>query len=42
MSKEDFNKIEVKTKTCIYVFCYESKLTYPVDISDQKLENSMG
>ena len=28
------NKIEVKNKICINIFCYENKLTYPVHISD--------
>ena len=28
-------------KTCITVFCYENKLTYPIYISNQKCENSM-
>ena len=28
-------------KTCITVFCYENKLTYPIYISNQKFENSM-
>ena len=32
LSKNDVNKIEVKNKICINVFCYESKLTYPVYI----------
>ena len=41
LSKRDFNKIEVKNKIFINVFCYENKLTYPVHISDQKLENWM-
>ena len=41
LSKKDFNKIEVKNKICINVFCYENKLAYPVHISDQKFENSM-
>ena len=41
MFKKDFNKIEVKNKICINVFCYENKLTYPVHTSDQKSENSM-
>ena len=42
VSKNDFNKIEVKNKICINAFCYEEKLTYPVHISDQKFKNSMG
>ena len=39
VSKKDFSKIEVKSKICISVFCYENKLTYPIHISDQKFEN---
>ena len=38
------NKILVKTKQkqiCIYVYCYENKLVFPIHISDQKFENSM-
>ena len=41
VSKKYFDKIEVKNKICINAFCYESKLTYPVYISNQKFENSM-
>ena len=41
MSKRDFNIIQRKNKTCINVFCYENKLTYPVHISDHKCKNSM-
>ena len=41
VSKKGFNKIEVKSKICINAFCYGSKLTYPVYISNQKVENSM-
>ena len=41
MCKKDFNKIEVKSKICINIFCYENKLTYPIHISDQKCDNSM-
>ena len=39
--KNDFRKIEMKNNICINVFCYENKLTFPVNISDQKFENSM-
>ena len=38
----DFTKIETKNSICINVFCYENKLTFPICISDQKFENSMG
>ena len=36
--KKKFNKIDVKNKTCINVFCYENKFTYPVHISYEKFE----
>ena len=39
--KKYFHKIELKKRICINVLCYESKLTYPVHISDQKFKNSM-
>ena len=39
--QKDFSKIETKNNTCINVFCYENKLTFPIYISDQKFENSM-
>ena len=35
--KKYFNKIEVKNRICINFLCYESKLTYPVHISDKKV-----
>ena len=41
VSKKDFNKIEVKNKSCINFFCFESKLTYPVYTSNQKFKKSM-
>ena len=41
VSKNDYSKIEVKNKICIYVFCYENKLTYPVYILNKKFRNSM-
>ena len=41
MSKNHFSKTERKNKICINVFCYESKLTFPIYISDQKIENSI-
>ena len=39
--KKDFRKIEKKNSICIYVFCFESGLTFPIHVSDQKFENSM-
>ena len=41
MRENDFNKIESKNNIYINVFCYENKLTFPIYISDQKIENSM-
>ena len=38
---KDFGKIEKKINICIYVFCYENNLVYPVHISDKKFENCM-
>ena len=34
-------RIETKHNICINVFRYENRLTFPIYISDQKLENSM-
>ena len=31
----------MKNKICINVICYENKLSFPIYISDQKIENSM-
>ena len=39
--EKDFSKIETKNNICINVFCYENKLTFPIYILDQKVENSM-
>ena len=39
-SKKDFSKTEMKKKNCIKVF-HKNKLTYPIHISDEKIENSM-
>ena len=38
VSIKDFNKVEVKNKICIGVFCYENKLIYPAHISDKNLK----
>ena len=38
---KDFSKIETKNNICINMYCYESKLTFPTYVSDQKFENSM-
>ena len=34
-------RIETKHNICINVFRYENRLTFPIYISDQKLENSV-
>ena len=41
VSKNYFSKIQMKKNICINVFCYENKLTFPVQLSDQKFENLM-
>ena len=37
-----FTKIEKMNNIYINVFCYENKLTFPIYVSDQKPEKSMG
>ena len=41
VQEKDFNKIEVKNNICINVFGYQSRLVFPIYISDQKSEGSM-
>ena len=41
MTEKDFSKTETKSNIRINVFCYENKLTFPINISNQKFENSM-
>ena len=41
VSKKDYWRTERQNNICINVFCYENNLTYPVYVSDQKLENCM-
>ena len=41
MQEKKINKIGTKNNTCINVYSCESKLTFPIHISDQKFENSM-
>ena len=41
MQEKDFCKTEMKNNICINVFFYESKLPFPIYISDQKIENSI-
>ena len=40
VDKEDFGETKKKNNICIYVFCYENKLSFSVYISDQNFENS--
>ena len=37
---KEFNMIEKKSNICIKVFCYETKLVFPIYISNQKFKNS--
>ena len=39
--QKGFSKTGKKNNICIIVFCYDNKLTFPIYISDQKLENLM-
>ena len=39
--EKDFSKIGKKNSICINVFCYQTKLTFPIHVSDQKFQNSM-
>ena len=41
VQEKDFSKTETKNNSCINVFCYENKLTYPIQVSDQEFEKSM-
>ena len=41
VQEKDFNKIEVKNDVCINVFGYESRLVFPIYISDQKFIDSI-
>ena len=41
MREKDFSQVEKKSNICINVYRYENKLTFPVYISDQKLENTI-
>ena len=42
VSKASYCRIEIQNNIYINVFCYENGLTYPVYLSDQKFEDSMG
>ena len=39
--ENDFSTIEKKSNICINMFCYGSKLTFPIYVSDKKFESSM-
>ena len=39
--KKNFSKIETKNRICINGFCFDSKLVFPIYVSDQTFENSM-
>ena len=40
-SKKDYCKIERQKNICINMFCYESGLTYPIYVSNQKFKDCM-
>ena len=42
VQEKDFNKTKIKNIICINVFGYGNKLIFPIYISDQKFEDSMG
>ena len=42
VQEKDFSKIETKNNIYINVFCYKNRLTFPIYVSNQKFENSMG
>ena len=42
VKERDFKKIEVQNNICINVFGYENELVFPIYVSDQKFESSMG
>ena len=41
VSRKDYGKIEILSKICINVFCYENKIVYPVYLSEQCFNDSM-
>ena len=41
VQEKDFSKIVKKNNIYINMFCYENRLTFPIYVSDQKIENSM-
>ena len=41
VSKKDYCKFERQNNICINVLCYESELTYPIYVSNQKFKDCM-
>ena len=41
MREKGFSKIKTKKSFCINVYCYENRLVFLIDISDQKFEKSI-
>ena len=41
VSKKDYCKIERQNNVCINLFCYETGLTYPIYLSNEKLKDCM-
>ena len=41
VSKKNESKIEMQNNICVNVFCYENKLIYPANLSDQKFKDCM-
>ena len=41
VQEKDFDKIETKNNICINVFGYDNRLVFPINISNQKFEDSM-
>ena len=41
VSKKVYCRLEMQNEICINVFCYESKLGYPVYLSNQKFNDNM-
>ena len=41
VQEKDLNKTETKSAVCIYVFCYENGLIFPIYVSEEIFENLM-
>ena len=41
MQEKDFSKIEIKNNICTNFFCYENRLTFPIQMSSQTFKDSM-